>query len=176
MDNKDRHFFDHDLDPTETQEWVEALEAVLAHDGAPRARQLIEALVGAAGRLGVDPGLPLTTPYRNTISPEDQPPFTGDITIEERLSAIIRWNALVMVVRMKAKGAGASLGARELALDIAEAVYEPSVAAHIPGVANVLADFLSRMRGRGEDSVPEVLRSARRRFLPRRDSSWWRTL
>ncbi|MRH78203.1 pyruvate dehydrogenase (acetyl-transferring), homodimeric type [Spiribacter sp. C176] len=99
MINEDRHFFDSDLDPTETQEWVEALEAVVAADGGSRARHLIEALVGAAGRMGVDPGLPLTTPYRNTINPQDQPPFTGDITIEERLSAIIRWNALAMVVR-----------------------------------------------------------------------------
>ena len=81
-----------------------------------------------------------------------------------------------MVVRMKAKGAGTSLVAREMALDIAEAIYEPSVAAHIPGVANLLADFLSRMRGRGEDRVPAALRSARRRVLPRRDSAWWRTL
>ena len=81
-----------------------------------------------------------------------------------------------MVVRMKAKGAGTSLVAREMALDIAEAVYEASVAAHIPGVANVLADFISRMRGRGEDRVPELLRPARRRVLPRRDGSWWWTL
>lgn len=95
----DSHFFPSDLDPVETQEWIEALEAVLANDGAERARHLIEALVGAAGRMGVDPALPLTTPYRNTISPQDQPVFTGDITIEERLSGIIRWNALAMVVR-----------------------------------------------------------------------------
>ena len=86
-------------------------------------------------------------------------------------------SALVMIVRMKAKGASNALIARELALDIAEALYEPQVCSHIPGISNLIADHLSRMRALGRQDLPAPLRHARRRRLPARlVGSWWRTL
>ena len=84
-------------------------------------------------------------------------------------------SALIMLIKMKADGIGTALISRELALDIAEAVYQPNVGSHIPGVTNVLADHLSR---RLDDSapLPAPLRHARRRWFPHRAHHWWRTL
>ena len=81
-----------------------------------------------------------------------------------------------MVVKMNAKGVGTALLARELALDVAEALYEPLVCTHIPGVANVLADFLSRRGSHGYDELPAPLRRANARQLPARDLGLWRTV
>ncbi len=97
-----------DTDPDETHDWLAALDSALATGGAARGQFLIRRLVDAARASGVAMDLPLSTPYRNTIRPEDEPTFPGDVTLEERLSAIIRWNALAMVVR--ANRADASLG------------------------------------------------------------------
>lgn len=88
-----------DIDPSETQEWKDAFEAVLASAGPERARFLLQELARAAQtkRLRWQPAL--CTPYINTISVDDQPAFAGDLATEERLSSIMRWNALAMVVR-----------------------------------------------------------------------------
>ncbi len=90
---------DADIDPLETQEWREALRAVLNTCGAERARFLLNELAHFAGtqRVGWQP--PLATPYANTIAVEAQPKFPGDLAIEEKLASIMRWNALAMVVR-----------------------------------------------------------------------------
>ena len=86
-------------------------------------------------------------------------------------------SALVMIVRMKANGASNALIARALALDIAEALYEPQVCSHIPGISNLIADHLSRMRALGRQDLPVPLRQACcRRLLARLVGSWWRTL
>ena len=86
-------------------------------------------------------------------------------------------SALVMIVRMKAKGASNALIARELALDIAEALYGPQVCSHIPGMSNLMADYLSRMRAQGQQDLPAPLGHARQRWLPvRAVGTWWRTL
>jgi pyruvate dehydrogenase E1 component len=88
-----------DLDPLETQEWRDALLAVLHTCGAERTRYLLNELAHLAGaqRVGWQP--PLATPYANTIAVEAQPKFPGDLAIEERLAGLMRWNALAMVVR-----------------------------------------------------------------------------
>ena len=88
-----------DTDPSETQEWREALLSLAAHSGPARVRQILDELARLARsqRIGWQPEL--NTPYINTISVEAQPPFPGDIAIEERLASLMRWNALAMVVR-----------------------------------------------------------------------------
>ena len=80
-----------------------------------------------------------------------------------------------MVVRMKADGQGTSIIARELALDVGEALYEPAIGAHVPGISNIIADKLSRAGERGWH-LPPALAHARRRHLPPRERSWWRSL
>ncbi|MFO7748419.1 MAG: pyruvate dehydrogenase (acetyl-transferring), homodimeric type [Orrella sp.] len=90
---------DADADPAETQEWREALLSTLAHGGPDRARFLLDELAQLAQSLRIGWQPPLCTPYINTIAVEEQPPFEGDLAIEERLAAIMRWNALAMVVK-----------------------------------------------------------------------------
>ncbi|KAF1004827.1 MAG: Pyruvate dehydrogenase E1 component [Luteibacter sp.] len=88
-----------DIDPEETREWVEALEAVTRADGRDRAHYLMDQLADHdAGRHGNLHGR-VTTPYVNTIARERQPAYPGDLAIERRLNAYIRWNAMVMVLR-----------------------------------------------------------------------------
>jgi len=88
-----------DVDPAETREWLDSLDAVVTHGGKGRARYLISALLERARELQV--GLPATisTPYVNTIPPEHQAWFPGDEHIERRIRAYARWNAAAMVVR-----------------------------------------------------------------------------
>ena len=83
---------------------------------------------------------------------------------------------LVMVIRMKASGEGTGLISVELALDIADSLHEPQVGEHIPGVANVLADYLSRLDAYADAPVPHPLRQVRWRDVPVRDRSWRRTV
>ena len=93
---------DIDLDAQETQEWLQALQSVLAEAGPERARFLLSRLSAAAQQWGVNWRDARNTPYVNTIRPEQEPPFPGGSdaqAIEERIASIMRWNALAMVVR-----------------------------------------------------------------------------
>ncbi|PUE50288.1 pyruvate dehydrogenase (acetyl-transferring), homodimeric type [Limnohabitans sp. 2KL-1] len=89
----------HDIDPEETAEWREALLALIGTQGPERARQILDelAVVARQQRTGWQPEL--NTPYMNTIAVDEQSVFPGDLATEERLVAIMRWNALAMVVR-----------------------------------------------------------------------------
>ncbi|MBA2374299.1 MAG: pyruvate dehydrogenase (acetyl-transferring), homodimeric type, partial [Chloroflexi bacterium] len=95
-----------DIDPTETQEWLESLDQVVADGGETRARFLIYKLLKRARQLQV--GLPpLTqTRYINTISPEQEPFFPGDEEMERRIRRLIRWNAVAMVLRANGRFSG----------------------------------------------------------------------
>ena len=88
-----------DADPQETAEWLEALDAVVEHVGRERAQFLFDRLASHAVSLGVEAARNNVTPYRNTIAPEDEPRYPGNLELEERLAAALRWNALAMVVR-----------------------------------------------------------------------------
>ncbi|WP_305972210.1 MULTISPECIES: alpha-ketoglutarate dehydrogenase [unclassified Mameliella] len=88
-----------DPDPAETAEWIEALESLTHHDGPERAHFVMNAVLDRARRLGVTTrGVPYSA-YRNTIPLARQPAYPGDLALEERITSIIRWNALAMVVR-----------------------------------------------------------------------------
>ena len=95
-----------DTDPTETQEWLDSLDAVVAEYGKTRAQQLMNRLLGRAKELQV--GLPsmVSTPYINTIATDQEPWFPGDEDMERRIRAVIRWNAMAMVVRANHKSEG----------------------------------------------------------------------
>ena len=90
---------DADTDPQETLEWREAFVSMLGAQGPQRARFLLDEVVRLARTEGLDWHPELCTPYVNSIAVERQPAFPGDLAVEERLAAIMRWNALVMVVR-----------------------------------------------------------------------------
>src|SRR5207302_3664724 len=89
-----------DLDPdaVETSEWLEALDAVVAHDGVDRARQIVTRVIERAQHAGTGPIGSLNTPYVNTIPVEREPAFPGDPLLERRLRSIVRWNAIAIAV------------------------------------------------------------------------------
>ena len=88
-----------DIDAVETTEWLEALDAVLTHDGADRARDLLTRVIERAQHAGTGPIASLNTAYVNTIPPEREAKLPGDPALERRLRSIVRWNAMAMVVR-----------------------------------------------------------------------------
>jgi pyruvate dehydrogenase E1 component len=89
----------HDLDPTETREWLESLEGVINELGADRARFLLDELEEELRRRGIRASVQPYSAYRNTIPLDRQGAYPGDLLIEERITSIVRWNALAMVVR-----------------------------------------------------------------------------
>jgi pyruvate dehydrogenase E1 component len=97
-----------DLDPAETAEWRDALDALTAAHGPARARFILDALLAHARRNGVNWLPSMTTPYVNSIPLEAQPPFPGDLAMEQRLAALMRWNALAMVMRANQVESGGS--------------------------------------------------------------------
>ncbi len=88
-----------DGDPQETQEWLEALDGVLAQEGPGRARHLVERIVERAQTGGAHVELGVQTPYVNTIPLSQQPRLPGNEELETRIRHFIRWNAMAMVVR-----------------------------------------------------------------------------
>jgi pyruvate dehydrogenase E1 component len=89
----------HDLDPTETQEWLDALAAVIGADGPERAHFLLERMIDATRRSGGHLPFKYTTAYVNTIPAHLESKSSGDAAIEWKLRAYTRWNAMATVVR-----------------------------------------------------------------------------
>jgi pyruvate dehydrogenase E1 component len=85
-------------DEAESREWLEALDDILHSSGSHRCQELLLRLLSHAGNRGVSVDRPFNTPYCNTVSLASQPPYPGHLEIERRITAIVRWNALAMVV------------------------------------------------------------------------------
>jgi pyruvate dehydrogenase E1 component len=88
-----------DSDPEETRDWIESLDAVIRVGDSSRALFLLRALDEHAKELGLVAAAAPFSAYRNTIPLERQGIYPGDLALEERLTAIMRWNALAMVMR-----------------------------------------------------------------------------
>ena len=88
-----------DDNPEETREWLESLEAVVRHGGHTRGAYLLKQLEMQARQLGIVANAPPYSAYRNSIPLELQAMHPGDVPMEERITAMVRWNALAMVVR-----------------------------------------------------------------------------
>ena len=101
-----------DPDPVETGEWIDAFASLIESNGRERATYLLRKLLDEARARRVPMPPVLNTPYCNSIALSEQPQFPGNLDIEARISAIVRWNALAMVVR-------ANRGAAELGGHIA---------------------------------------------------------
>jgi len=92
-----------DIDPTETQEWLDSLTAVISKDGSDRAHYILKKLIDETYREGINKPLTRNTPYINTISPENEVKSPGDQNIERKIRSLIRWNAAAMVVKANKK-------------------------------------------------------------------------
>ncbi|MGZ8995720.1 MAG: hypothetical protein ACXW3P_04370, partial [Rhodospirillales bacterium] len=90
---------DGDIDPIETQEWLDALQSVLQREGPERAQFILGRLASKAREVGAALPFNANTPYVNTIRPEDEERNPGTPALEWRIRTIIRWNAMAMVVR-----------------------------------------------------------------------------
>ena len=88
-----------DIDPLETQEWLDSLESVLDNEGEDRAHYLMTRLGELASRSGTPLPYAITTPYRNTIPVTHESRMPGDLFMERRIRSMVRWNALAMVMR-----------------------------------------------------------------------------
>ncbi|MGF3024910.1 pyruvate dehydrogenase (acetyl-transferring), homodimeric type [Methylobacterium aquaticum] len=88
-----------DLDPVETQEWLDSLDGVLEVEGPERAHFLIEQVIEGARKKGAPVPYSANTAYLNTIPVDKQPPHPGDRAIEHRIRSAIRWNAIAIILR-----------------------------------------------------------------------------
>ncbi len=113
---------DHDTDPQETQEWLDALAGVLVEEGPQRAHYLLERLIDKARRSGAFLPYSANTAYINTIPPALEVSMPGDPEMEYRIRSIIRWNALAMVVR--ANQGGGELGGHIASFQSAATLYD----------------------------------------------------
>jgi pyruvate dehydrogenase E1 component len=113
---------DIDIDPSETQEWMEALDAVMEVEGNERAHFLLDKLIDKSRRLGAQLPFSNTTAYLNTIAPHLEERSPGDSDLEWRIRSWIRWNALAMVVR--ANRSDASLGGHIASFASAATLYD----------------------------------------------------
>ena len=95
-----------DTDPSETNEWLQSLDAALKHAGPVRAKYLLNSLLKHAHEKNVPISSIRNTDYINTIAPEREPAFPGDEDIERRIRAAIRWNAAILVHRAQRPGVG----------------------------------------------------------------------
>ena len=95
-----------DLNPQETEEWLESFDQVIEDGGSDRAQYLLEQLALRARNSGAGLPIHLNTPYVNTIRVEDEVPYPGDRAMERRIKSLIRWNAMAMVVRQNKYDAG----------------------------------------------------------------------
>ena len=92
-----------DIDPIETEEWLDSLEAVIKKDGTDRAYYLLKKLIDETYKEGSNQPLTRITPYINTIPVESEIKSPGDQNIERRIRSLIRWNAAAMVVKANKK-------------------------------------------------------------------------
>ncbi|MCX8682543.1 pyruvate dehydrogenase (acetyl-transferring), homodimeric type [Gilliamella sp. B2889] len=112
-----------DIDPVETKDWLESLDSIIREEGVERAQYIIEQIVNKAR----DGGVPLlfgssTSNYINTIPVEEQPAYPGDWEIERRIRSIVRWNAIMMVLRASKKDL--ELGGHMASFQSAATFYE----------------------------------------------------
>ncbi|MBV7297896.1 pyruvate dehydrogenase (acetyl-transferring), homodimeric type [Enterovibrio paralichthyis] len=111
-----------DVDALETQEWLSALESVVREEGVERAQFLLEQVMEKARLDGVDMPTGITTNYVNTIPADKEPAYPGDVNLERRIRSIIRWNAIMIVLRASKKDL--ELGGHMASFQSSAAFYE----------------------------------------------------
>src|SRR5512133_3788603 len=111
-----------DIDPTETDEWLDALSSVLEFEGGDRAHYLLDRLIQEGRQRGAPVPYSTTTPYINTIPVEKQPPYPGDLATEWRIRSMNRWNAIAMVLR--ANKESSELGGHIASFQSAATLYD----------------------------------------------------
>jgi len=96
----------YDIDPAETQEWIDSIQSLIINFGTKRTHYILDQIISIARTNGVRLPFSASTDYINTIPIDRQKPYPGDRQIERRIKSIIRWNAMAMVVRANRKNPG----------------------------------------------------------------------
>ncbi len=132
-----------DTDPEETREWLDALDGIIRQVGAHRARFILEQLEARASECGIASRAHPYSAYQNTISLAEQLPHPGDVHLEERIAALIRWNALAMVARANKQQSelGGHLASYASAAEIFEIGFNHFFRARIEGGPGDLVFF-----------------------------------
>tara|TARA_B100001175_G_scaffold99836_1_gene84563 strand:- start:29857 stop:32493 length:2637 start_codon:yes stop_codon:yes gene_type:complete len=129
-----------DQDPIETSEWLEAINSVIEEEGIDRASYLLTKLAERLNQEGAIPSYNLTTPFRNTIQVKDEAQMPGDLFMERRIRSLIRWNALVMV--LKANKNDDELGGHISTFSSAATLYDIGFNYFFRGSDNHLEDLV----------------------------------
>ena len=111
-----------DIDPVETREWLESVDAVVESDGRERMGYLLDQAIDHAQEFGVKVSAGLSTPYVNTIPVEEEPDVPGDPELERLATALVRWNAIAIVLQANAESS--ELGGHIASYQSAETLYE----------------------------------------------------
>ena len=125
---------DNGLDPMEVAEWRDALDSIVKHAGRQHAGQLLRALAEHAEDDGVPLPSAITTPFRNTIRPENERPMPGDLFMERRIRSLVRWNAMAMVMRANENEDG--LGGHISSFSSSATLYDIGMNHFFRGTAN----------------------------------------
>ena len=111
-----------DSDPVETEEWLDSVDAVVDTDGRRRMGFLLERVIDHAQHQAVPVASTLSTPYVNTIPVDEEPPLPGDPELERLATALVRWNAIAIVLQANAEST--ELGGHIASYQSAETLYE----------------------------------------------------
>ncbi len=111
-----------DREPVETEEWLASVDAVVDHDGRSRMGFLLDRVIDHAQDQGVPVSTALSTPYVNTIPPDEEQPLPGDRELEQAATALVRWNAMAIVLQANAEST--ELGGHIASFQSAETLYE----------------------------------------------------
>ncbi|MFC4875018.1 pyruvate dehydrogenase (acetyl-transferring), homodimeric type [Negadavirga shengliensis] len=158
----------------ENREWIDSLRYVLENDSKERVEELLELLQNEAKNYSVSFTMPFNTPYVNTIPPDKETAYPGDLEIEEKLTGIIRWNAMAMVVKanMEAEGIGGHISTYGSIADLWEVGFHHFFKVRDKGKADIVyfqghasPGVYARAFLEGEVSEKE-LRNFRRELLP----------
>ena len=122
------------LDATEVDEWTQSLDSVLRFNGPTATGQLLRHLSEHAQSSRVPLPSAITTPFRNTISPENERPMPGDLFMERRIRSLVRWNAMAMVMRANDNEDG--LGGHISSFSSSATLYDVGMNHFFRGTAN----------------------------------------
>ena len=141
-----------DIDPGQTQEWLDSLDAVVDAHGKSRARFIMSKLLERARELQIGTPASVSTPYVNTIPPEEEPWFPGDFELERRIRAFIRWNAAVMVIKANKHADG--IGGHLSTFASSASLYDVGFNWFFRGKEDGLAGDAVYIQGHGLSSYP----------------------
>ena len=122
------------VDPIEVQEWRDALDSVVRHGGSEHAGELLRSVSEHAEQTGVPLPRAITTPFKNTIAPENERSMPGDLFMERRIRSLIRWNAMAMVMRANDNEDG--LGGHISSFSSSATLYDVGMNHFFRGTAN----------------------------------------